>query len=159
MLTHSETAKVSDIYEATANYVDLNPAQRAEVLPSGYVRFQGRVGWALSGLARSGALERPARGHYRIRVGRDLLASHPKGLIEKVLLTLPAYRDSLAEAEAVRLAKAAKAVSLEEPSHDLSPEEQIEQAVESIEADVTDQLLKRLHAQPPASSRVLCSNC
>ncbi len=44
----------------------LTEDQRATVLPSGVPKADNRIGWAVSYLYRVGALERPARGDYRI---------------------------------------------------------------------------------------------
>src|SRR4051812_37347860 len=148
MLLDGQTRRLRDLYGLVADHVGLSDAQRADVLSSGMLRHHDRIGWAVSDLLRAEALERPSRGHYRITdVGRTLLRDHPSGITEKDLRTIPAYTESLSAAQAARAAKQAPA----SPAHaQLSPEEQIGQAIDLIHADVADDLLARLHAQDPA---------
>ncbi len=119
--------------------------QRLEVLGSGQAKSENRIGWALSGLARAQAVDRPTRGHYIITdVGRSLLAQHPVELTEGHLKEIPAYneytpRPSHSPAGAV--------VGPEDVN--LDPIEQIEQGVERLNADVATELLKRLREQNP----------
>jgi restriction system protein len=148
VLLDGETRRLRDIYGLVADHVGLSDAQRAEAISSGMLRHHDRIGWAVNDLTRAGALERPSRGHYRITdVGRMLLERFPQGITEKDLRTLPAYTESLAAAQAAKAAKEAPAASAPSP---LSPEEQIGQAIDLINADVADDLLARLHAQDPA---------
>ena len=61
-----------------ASQAGLSLAQQAEVLASGQVVYENRIGWALSFLANVGALERPSRGHYQITdAGRGIAAAVP----------------------------------------------------------------------------------
>ena len=146
-LQDGQTRRLRDLYGLVADRVALTDDQRADVLTSGMLRHQDRIGWAVSDLLRAEALERPSRAHYRITgVGRTLLESHPTGITEKDLRTIPAYTASLAAAQAV---KAAKEIPAGQVQSQLSPEEQIGHAIDLIQADVADDLLARLHAQDP----------
>jgi restriction system protein len=148
VLDDGQTRRLRDLYKLVADHVGLTQTQRAEVLSSGMLRYEDRIGWATSDLTRAEALERPSRGHYRITdVGRKLLADHPGGITDKQLRALPAYTASLAAAQA---AKAAKSVPGASTASTLSPEEQIVQSIDLIRADVADDLLSRLHGKDPA---------
>jgi restriction system protein len=148
VLLDGETRRLRDIYGLVADHVGLTDSQRAEAISSGMLRHHDRIGWAVNDLTRAEALERPSRGHYRITdVGRTLLERYPRGITEKDLRTLPAYTESLAAAQAAKAAEDAPAASAQSQ---LSPEEQIGQAIDLINADVADALLARLHAQDPA---------
>lgn len=148
MLLDGQTRRLRDLYGLVADHVGLTDAQRAEMLTSGMLRHHDRIGWAVADLLRAEALERPLRGHYRItEVGRALLRDHPLGITEKDLRTIPAYTESLSAAQA---AKAAKEAPAAQAQSQLSPEEQIGEAIDLIHADVADDLLARLHAHDPA---------
>lgn len=148
VLLDGQTRRLRDLYGLVADHVELTEAQRAEVLSSGMLRHHDRIGWAVSDLTRAEALDRPSRGHYRITdVGRALLKDYPQGITEKELRTLPAYTESLAAAQA---AKAAKDAPADSGQSQLSPEEQVGQAMDLIHADVADDLLGRLHGNEPA---------
>ncbi len=148
VLIDGQTRRRRDVYALVADHVALTEAQRAEVLSSGMLRHHDRIGWAVSDLLRAEALERPLRGQYRITdVGRALVSEHPSGISEKELRTIPAYTQSLSATQA---AKAAKEAPAPHAQPQLSPEEQIGQAIDLIHADVADDLLGRLHAQDPA---------
>ncbi len=94
VLRDGATLQARDLYQLIADDVGLTPAQRAEVLDSGQLRFRNRVGWAASSLTRAGALLRPKRGSYTVtELGRQLLTDHPGGLNEGHLKQIPAYRE------------------------------------------------------------------
>ena len=94
VLRSGETVLARDLQDLVADHVGLTDAQRAEVIDSGQPRFRNRIGWAVSSLARAGAVERPRRGSYVItEVGQRLLAEHPDRVDEVDLRRIPAYRD------------------------------------------------------------------
>ena len=75
-----------------------------------------------------------------------LLQEYPRGSPRRTR-TIPAYTESLAAAQAAKSAADAPVANVQSR---LSPEEQIGQAIDLINADVADDLLARLHAQEPA---------
>ena len=78
--TDGEVRSLRSIRTGVAS-ATLTEDQRAEVLPSGSAKSDNRIGWAVSYLYRVGALERQARGQYRITdIGRRVLADHPQGI-------------------------------------------------------------------------------
>jgi restriction system protein len=119
--------------------------QRAEVLGSGQAKSENRIGWALSGLTRAQALDRPTRGHHVITdVGRALLAKHPTELNEGHLKEIPAYIEYTP-----RPSHSPTGVVVDPSDVNLDPIEQIEQGVERLNADVATELLTRLREQNP----------
>lgn len=123
--------------------------QRAELLPSGEPKTDNRIGWAASYLARVGALERPARGTYRItEMGRELLSAHPNGISETQLRTFAKEDDRWwVSSKATSTAVSEEA---EDESAVVDPVEQIETGIARIHSDVASDLLTRLHAKEPA---------
>ena len=132
-----------EMFHLTAAQVGLTEVQLSETLDSGQTKANNRIGWSLSGLARSGAIERPSRARCVIKArGKELLATHPTGLTERILF--PDYRRG----------RRAPTVLAEETVEDadvpLDPVEQIDQGVTRYNADVAVQLVERLREQEPA---------
>lgn len=148
VLEDGETVQARELQARVADHVELTEAQRDEVLDSGQLRFRNRIGWAVSSLARAGALDRPRRGSYTMTdVGRRLLAEHPQRLDEVDLRQVPAYRDHVP----ARRANVASITPEKETqqSSDLDPVEQIEAGTARLRAEVGAQLLERLRAASP----------
>lgn len=95
-------------------------------------------------------MERPSRGQYRItEVGRQLVVDFPDGISERNLRSLPHY-------ELLRLtgSNTSAPATSGGPVADvtetvLDPEEQISAGIDRINADVADQLLRRILDQDP----------
>ena len=133
ILSDGQTHRARHICNAAADTLEISEQDRLELIPSGQPRYLNRSLWALSYLFRAGAVERPVRGQYRIAdVGRQLLAQYPQGVTEKDLRELPGYVSPYAnqgktqtpidEHEPLRMV-------VPEPTSQLSPTEQVEQAV------------------------------
>lgn len=147
VLTDGQVHRSRDIVEAAADAMGVTQEQRVEMIPSGQARYQNRGNWALSYLARAGAVERPVRGRYRItEVGRALLAQFPGGITELDLHSVPGY---VSPRDRVRTSEPTVATEAPEETSQ-SPTEQIEDGITRLHAAVAAELLERLHAQPPA---------
>jgi restriction system protein len=59
VLEDGRTVQARDLQDQIADYVGLTQVKRDEVLQSGQLRFRNRIGWAMSSLARAGAVSRP----------------------------------------------------------------------------------------------------
>lgn len=149
VLSDGEVHRARQIVEAAADLLGVTAEQRTILIPSGQEQYRNRGMWALSYLARAGAVERPARGSYRITdIGRRLLAEHPGGITEKHLRALSGipnaphtWKAFPSSAQQDLAAVGAESV--------LDPEEQIAAGVDRIRTDVADQLLTRLLGQEP----------
>lgn len=147
LLSDGAVHKSSDMSPVVADRLMLTPEQREELIPSGQRRHVNRFNWSLSYLYRTGAVERPTRGFYRITdVGRSLLEHHPQGLTKAVLEQQPTYV-APERSEAKRTPATAASTGWEEKQ---SPVEMIEEGVAIIESGVGSELLKRLHENEPA---------
>jgi restriction system protein len=147
VLRDGGTVQARDVQDRVAEHVGLTEEQRDEVLDSGQLRFRNRIGWAVSSLARAGALARPRRGSYTVTdVGRQLLAEHPHRLDEFDLRQIPAYRDHV---PARRTNSSMAPVRETERSSDLDPVEQIDAGIARLRAEVAAQLLERLRVATP----------
>lgn len=150
VLVDGQMRRTREIVDRAADLLQLSETDRAVLIPSGQEQWKNRGNWALSYLARAGAVERPSRGRYVItEVGRELLEAHPGGMTEKDLRSVPGYDSPrLAQKAAADAAPATPAPAVEERT-ELDPDEQIENGIARIHADVADQLLTRIQAQDP----------
>ena len=150
VLVDGQVRRSREIVGRAADLLQLSETDRAVLIPSGQEQWKNRGNWALSYLARAGAVERPSRGRYVItEVGRGLLEAHPGGMTEKDLRSVPGYDSPrLAQKAAADAAPATPAPVVEERT-ELDPDEQIENGIARIHADVADQLLTRIQAQDP----------
>lgn len=80
-LSSGETLHRKDVIRRAADLAGLTESARVEVLSSGGLRYEQRIGWAMSHLSKAGLLERPQRAHYAINdAGRSFLSDNPNGL-------------------------------------------------------------------------------
>lgn len=147
-LSDGAIRSLSDVRNGAADLAELTADQRAEQLPSGQLRANNRVGWAVTHLNRVAAIERPSRGQYRITSkGVDLLSTHPVVITEGDLRAIAAPGDTwfggtpagpLAGEEAVPEMRL------------LDPLEQIEDGLKRVHASVAADLLQRMQDKEPA---------
>lgn len=165
VLLDEQVRRTREVVAAAADVLEVTQEHRAILIPSGQEQWMNRANWALSYLARAGAVERPSRGHYRItEIGKQLLSTHPDGMTEKDLRRVPGYESPTAKKAAKsRVPEPSSIPSLDvvsgvdiadaedgDDASALAPDEQIDAGIARITADVADQLLTRLRAQDPA---------
>lgn len=178
VLLDGEVHKAREVATAAADVLGVSEQDREILIPSGQEQWVNRANWALSYLARAGAVERPRRGYYRITgIGRGLLADYPDGMTEKDLRSVPGYESPRVNRQAKATAAQQSASSSgvlggtgptsaagsaaamiptplttadDEDASALAPEEQIDAGISRITADVADQLLTRIREQEPA---------
>lgn len=140
-----------ELRELVSDVVGLSDDQRAIVLGSGQPMYANRIGWALSQLARVGALARPSRGNYLISdAGRQVLTRFPGGITENQLDALGEDPNSAIQPY---VSSTRPKVMVPTPDIDtttLDPTEQIAQGVARIHAAVSKELLGRLLDKEPA---------
>lgn len=149
ILANGEVYRARQLVDAAADALGVTDEQRAVVNTSGQDQYRNRGLWALSFLARAGAVDRPTRGHYRITdTGRQLLASHPNGITEKDLREVDGYQTPRRNSGRPTVVAPAQ-VTTSDDAASLDPEEMIEQGMARIVDDVSDQLLRRLLDNDP----------
>ena len=151
VLLDGEIHRTRTIIEDAADLLGITEEQRKILIPSGQEQYRNRGNWALSFLSRVDAVERPMRGQYRItELGRKLLADHPDGITEDDLRSLLEPNDPRDWRASRHRSDEADTVLLESAEQgELDPVEQIDQGIERIHADVSADLLTRLHNQEP----------
>jgi restriction system protein len=131
-----------EMSDLVSERIGLDADQRAVLLESGQPKADNRIGWALSALARSSAVDRPRKGRYVLTDhGRALLSAHPAGLTDKILFPEGRRRAGRDEGATDSL--------VDESTLALDPLEQIEQGMARLRADVATQLIDGLRSQSP----------
>jgi restriction system protein len=142
----------SALVSAMADEFGLTESERSHLLPSGrQPTIANRVHWALAYLNRSGLLDRVSRGTYAAsEQGRSVLARPPERITVAFLRQFPEFRslrpDDSYTAEPLARGDGVPA----SPESRATPDEQITAAVVAIEANLREDLLRRLLAAPPA---------
>ena len=146
VLLDGQVRRRRELYGMVAEAEKLTEEQKADLLSSGKLKFENRIGWATSHLSRVGALDRPVRGQYVItEIGRQALRDHPDELGERDL-PIPAIDESASRA----LNVTERSIAAVQVEVDLDPTEQVEQGIARIHAEVAADLLTRLHGNEPA---------
>lgn len=140
--------RIGAVVERLADSFKLSPDQRAELLPSKrQTTFANRVHWAKSYLGKAGLIELTKRGHFRITdAGRSVLSAPPTRIDINFLKQFPEF---LAFREASASSKSVNALPLDEADNNLTPDEQMRQARDRIEADLAQDMLARIATAPP----------
>ena len=136
-----------------AGEVGLSESQQDVLLGSGQPMYANRIGWALSFLARIGALEKPSRGNYRLTdAGREVLTRFPHAATERELVELGEDSTSLIHPYVSSLDERVIGTEAlpELPPTGLDPTEQIELGVARVNEAVAKELLERLRGKEPA---------
>lgn len=138
--------RIGATVERLADQFNLSPEQRAELLPSKrQTTFANRVHWAKSYLGKAGLIELTKRGHFRITdAGREVLANPPPRIDINYLKQFPAFL-AFREASTDTASSSVSRV----PDSDLTPDEQMRQARDRIEADLSQDILSKIVAAPP----------
>jgi restriction system protein len=132
-----------ELYDLIANATHLSDEQRAETLNSGQLKFENRIGWAITYLVKAKAISRPSRGQHSITdQGRSLLHEHPEKLVESDLREIEGYKDSWRKQSPDRV--------IHSDRQDLDPYELVEEGITRINDEVASDLLDRLHSHDPA---------
>ena len=134
-----------------ADAAGLTESQKQEMLPSGsQVKYENRIGWAVSFLTNVGALARQKRGHYTITdAGRQLIGSFPDGIRERDIRALGADPESpIRLYEKTERAKPSDTVAAVD-GESMTPIEQVQSGIARIDEEVAAELLQRLQGKEP----------
>ena len=139
-----------EIYPAVADEAGLSDGQKSATLASGQEVYANRIGWGLSLLAKTGALERPSRGAYVItEAGKQLLGRSPTNLSQRDVKEAAVDPNS---GLTPYIASVRQEQTLFEPyskDETRTPLELIDDGIRLIEEEVSNELLDRLVANDP----------
>lgn len=131
--------------------IGLSPEQMRETLGSSQLKYQNRMGWALSFLSIVGAISRPSRGNYEITDGgRRVLSQFPNGVTERELRALGADEGSPIQAYVPTNSRTREVFESVVEDSTLTPIEQVQTGVERIHHEIAAELIARLQQKDPA---------
>ena len=134
--------------DALADEFNLTDEDRNELLPSGrQATFHNRVGWARTYLKKAGLLKSTRRGYYQITErGLSVLADKPTAISAKFLNQFPEFQEFQSASK--------KTVSdngpEEEEDSKQTPEEVLEQAVQSLNDSLAADLVQTIKECSPS---------
>ncbi len=138
--------RLRDLAEDLAETFKLTSAERAELLPSGIVKFVSRVGWAKTYLKQAGLVEQPARAMVRITTrGKDALRS-----VDRIDNT---YLSRFAEFRAFKDRSRPQPSGDEpadKPAEAATPQEALQQAFDELRGSLVNEVLDALLQSSPA---------
>lgn len=134
-----------------ADLMGLTAEQRGQLLTSGQVTYENRMGWALSYLSNVGALERTGRNRYRITPGGHVVLQHFPTIATEAQLeqfakdpSTPIHPYKRPDAE-----QNPNPPVIDPEPETLTPTEQVERGIARIQEDVASELLGRLQGKEP----------
>jgi len=144
LLTFAGDAKEHTLREAIDNLAaqfNLTLDERRALLPSGQQPiFDNRVGWARTYMKKAGLLEMPRRGHIMItQRGREVLATCPLKIDVAFLEQFPEFQ----EFRALKWEK-----QQEQPTGE-TPQELLEQAIQTLQDNLASELLQQIRSGSP----------
>ncbi|WP_420643101.1 restriction endonuclease [Candidatus Leptofilum sp.] len=130
-----------------ASYFQLTKEERKELLPSGrQARFDNRVGWSRTHLAKAGLLISTRRGYFEItQLGKKVLAQKPDSIDVAFLKQFPDYLEFIKPT----MPDDKTAVS-DEADSSQSPEEAIESAYQRVRQELAKEILTTIKGCSPA---------
>ncbi len=136
--------------DAIAELLELTPADRAELLPSGgQLKFYNRVGWARTYMAKAGLLETVGRGRFRITErGLEVLKEKPARIGINLLNRFPefvAFRTRSANSnQSPEPESSASLISAQQ-----TPQEMLEESYQTLHQQTASDLLERIQLASP----------
>ena len=138
---------VHEMREKIAEYFHLSEGDRLTKTKSGRVtQFNDRIGWTLQYLRRALFVEIKGKNYHITQRGKDFLNSHNDLLINDLL----DYKEFAAYSNRKKPKQADKPQVQEPHMQEQTPTEQLEQAFDSIEKDLVEDLLDKVLQQSPA---------
>lgn len=139
-----------ELHPLVADETGLSQDQRDIALASGQLLYANRIGWGLSLLTKTGALDRPVKGSYVITDGgHKLLADFPEGVTNKRVQELGADPSYPLRPYVANVTNSARGEVQNAPTSSLTPTELIQEGISRIHSEVADELLSRLIAKEP----------
>lgn len=146
LLSDGQERTSREVVAQVADALALSDEARAEMIPSGkQSRMMNRITWSLSYLGQAGCLERPTRGVYRITErGRQLRVARPERVALSDLEQFPEFQEFKNRKGSRSSNSGVELVPVQ-----LTPLEQIAEAVDEIESSVAQELIERIRSMSP----------
>lgn len=139
---------LKELCERVADQFQLSEEERKERLPSGQQTvINNRVGWARTYLNKAGLLCIPAKGKVQITTrGRDALASGPERITVNWLKQFPEF----VEFHTAKPQMAGSSAVLDASTAEVTPDEQLAEAHQTLVQSLADELLVQVRAATPS---------
>ncbi|KUJ72511.1 restriction endonuclease [Thiomicrospira sp. WB1] len=147
VVSSGEVMNKNDVVEQVSEAFRLSPEQRAELLPSGkQTVIKNRIGWAMTYLKKAGLVSSPKRAHIQVTdLGRQVLAQHP----EKINVRFLKQYESFRQFHTAKPAQKATSESAQTDDLPETPDEQLQQAYQSLNASLAEELLESVKQVSP----------
>ena len=141
-----------DAIDHLAKIFHLSEEEQKELLPSGrQAIFHNRVAWARAYMKMAKLLENPQRGIFRITDrGQKVLQNPPQKIDIRFLMQFPEFAERRKAEQNKLKRKKIEATSPDEPGSSITPEEQIEEAYESLKENLTSEIISQLKESSPS---------
>ena len=129
----------NDLIELAAEKLKVSEEQKREMINSGSPRYLGRGGWGLTYLKQAGLVSSPKRGSFEITdAGLDFLSKHTSSISVEDLKQFPSFMEFQKRSNKD---DENQVVAIDS---EITPDEQIQVAFNSLKQDVCDQLLSKI---------------
>jgi restriction system protein len=153
--------RIADVAEGIADEMGLTVADREVMLPSGRQRvLSNRLQWAKFYMLKAGLISSPSRGKFvATEEGRRLLAVNPDKINIPLLLQQPSFREWYKNTGETESGGPAAGIDDNVPkTNDITPEEQIEAAYQTVLSALRTDLLERIAQNSPTFFEQLIVN-
>jgi restriction system protein len=144
--------RVADVEDRIADEFGLSEDERQALLPSGRQRvLPNRIHWAKFYMSKAGLIASPARGRFvATEAGRKLLASKPSRIDVKLLMKEPSFREFYKPEAPTGAEEVSASTTDATPGEETrTPEEQIEEAYQTVMSALRADLLERIAQNSP----------
>ncbi|MCG8569991.1 MAG: restriction endonuclease, partial [Spirochaetes bacterium] len=140
--------RMQDILVVISDHFNLTEEEKNELLPSGQQTvIVNRLGWARTYLKKAGLLEDPKKGYVKInQKGLEVINNKPKEVNNKFLKQFDSFKD-FKKRRSKQLVTNSDDENQETES--LSPKEMIEKGIDLLNADLAEELLKKIYRNTP----------
>lgn len=134
---------VKQIRALLASRLNITADEMLEMLPSGRQKvFDNRVGWAKTYLIKAGLLNSPARGIVTITdAGRKVIAENPDKIDKNYLDRFESFKEFIDEST---VKESEGTLRSTDTQTDLTPDDQLENAYNQINASLTSDLMSEI---------------
>lgn len=147
LLSDKKIYDMHDVYAILSDQLELTEEEKEELLPSKtQTVISSRIGWARTYLKKAGLVESPKRGYIKITErGLNDIKENPN-LTEEDLRKYPEFEEFILNSKKSRkpknLPKNPKPINL-------TPEEQMDLAFETINVDLGEQIIETINSKSP----------
>lgn len=151
-LAGGDTMTRREVVERTADLMELDEAARAELTPSGTPRYEHRISWAISFLKKAGFVDQPKRATCVITASGLEVVTSGLDAIDVAFLRnrSEAFEAWVQECRKGKNKQPGTASPTSDGGEDLDPEEALEQAHRTLQAELANELLSAIKEKDPA---------